>query len=128
VNGTHLVFQYSHSSTSIMALNFPGRVLTRLPSTPVLTVSVRQLNANRSAVTRTKREVFLRKYPTLTVLPNGATITVKYHEPRQIIKLPVKFEECSVEKQKYIRLLRQPKTAKDDVKEINSTFDPRKYL
>jgi len=91
-------------------------------------VPVRHLNANRSAVTRTKREVFLRKYPTLTVLPNGATITVEYHEPRQIIKLPVQFEECSLEKQKYIRLMRQPKAAQDNVKEISSTFDPRKYL
>jgi len=90
--------------------------------------SVRHLNANRSAVTRTKRELFTRRYPTLTVLPNGATVTVKYHEPRQIIKLPVKFEECSVEMQKYLRLLRQPKSTQENVKEIKTTFDPRKYL
>jgi len=91
-------------------------------------IGVRHLNANRSAVTRTKRALFMRKFPTLTVLPNGATITIKYPEPRKIIKLPVKFEECTPEKQKYIRLLRQPKNDQRDVKEIKNTFDPRKYL
>ena len=50
-------------------------------------IGVRHLNANRSAVTRTKRELFMRKFPTLTVLPNGATITIKYPEPRRIIKV-----------------------------------------
>ena len=43
-------------------------------------------------------------------------------------QLPVKFEECSVEMQKYLRLLRQPKSTQENVKEIKTTFDPRKYL
>lgn len=90
--------------------------------------TVRNLNANRAVVTKTHRNVYLRTYPTLTVLPNGATITTKYHEPRRIVKLPVNFEECSLEKQKYIRLMRQPKTNKEKEKEIVTTFDPRKYL
>merc|ERR1711973_100187 len=83
--------------------------------------SVRHLNANRAVVTKTHRKLYMRTYPTLTVLPNGATITTKYHEPRRIIQLPVKFEECSLEKQKYIRLLRQPKATKETQKEITTT-------
>ena len=48
---------------------------------------IRNLNANRAIVTKIKRTTYCRKYPTLVVLPDGSTITVKYHEPREIIKV-----------------------------------------
>ena len=47
--------------------------LCPLPST--LTMPVRQLNANRCAVTKVKRSRYTRQYPTLAVLPDGSTIT-----------------------------------------------------
>ena len=52
-----------------------------------LTQQVRHLNANRAMVTRIKRNVFEKKYPTMLVRPDGSTVTVKYHAPRQIIKV-----------------------------------------
>lgn len=89
---------------------------------------VRYLNANRAVITRAKRPIYTRRYPTLVVLPDGATITTNYHEPRRIIKLPVKFDECSPEMQKYIRLMRQPKVIEEKEADIVTSFDPRKYL
>lgn len=110
-----------------MALNSTFQLVSK--TSPLLwSQSVRNLNANRAVVTKIRRNVFPRKYPTLTVLPDGATITTKYHEPRRIIMLPVKFDDCSLEKQKYIRLMRQPKTNHQSEQEIVTTFDPRKYL
>lgn len=89
---------------------------------------IRNLNANRAVVTKIKRSTYCRKYPTMLALPDGSTITTKYHEPREIIKLPVVFEECSVEQQKRIRLMRQPRGTSKAKEEFTSTFDPLKYL
>ena len=44
-------------------------------------------NSNVAAVTRTKRIVYPRTYPTLLVYPDGSTITIRYKEPRKIIKV-----------------------------------------
>ena len=43
-------------------------------------------------------------------------------------QLPVKFEECSVEQQKRIRLMRTPRKTEESKEEYVSTFDPLKYL
>lgn len=88
----------------------------------------RNFNANRAVVTKIKRNTYCRKYPTLLVQPDGSTITINYHEPREIIKLPVVFEECSPEQQKKIRLMRQPRGSTKAKEELVSTFDPLKYL
>jgi len=89
---------------------------------------IRNFNANRAVVTKIKRTTYCRKYPTLLVQPDGSTITINYHEPREIIKLPVKFEECSPEQQKRIRLMRQPRGVTKTKEELVTTFDPLKYL
>ena len=52
-----------------------------------LIVSSRFLSSNRCAVTRVKRETFTRTYDTLMVLPDGATITVRYPQPREIVRV-----------------------------------------
>ena len=38
------------------------------------------------SVLQVKRELYLRTYDTTMVLPDGATIRVRYPEPRQIIR------------------------------------------
>ena len=48
---------------------------------------IRNFNANRAVVTKIKRTTYCRKYPTLLVQPDGSTITINYHEPREIIKV-----------------------------------------
>lgn len=95
---------------------------------PIAFEQVRNLNANRVVVTKIKRATYCRKYPTLLVKPDGSTITIKYHEPREIIKLPVIFENCTPEQQKRIRLMRQPRGAIKTKDEFVPTFDPLKYL
>lgn len=49
--------------------------------------SVRCFNSSVSSVTKIHRATYARTYPVVVVLPNGATINVKYHEPRKIIKV-----------------------------------------
>ena len=53
--------------------------------------SVRHFNANRAVVTKIKRNLYERTYPTVLVLENGATIDVKYSEPRMLIRYSSKF-------------------------------------
>jgi len=50
-------------------------------------VQTRQLNANRTAVTKIGRQVYARTYPTILVQQDGSTYTIKYKEPRKIIKV-----------------------------------------
>lgn len=49
--------------------------------------TVRAFNSNASAITKIHRATYARTYPVVVVLPNGATINVKYHEPRKIIQV-----------------------------------------
>ena len=44
------------------------------------------------------------------------------------LQLPIDFEACSVAKQKFIKLGRQPKSAVETDEEITTTFDPLKYV
>ena len=44
------------------------------------------------------------------------------------LQLPVKFDECTPEQQKQIRLMRLPKGASKTKEEFVATFDPLKYL
>lgn len=48
---------------------------------------IRYLNAWSASITRPHRLTYKRLYPTLIVNPDGSTINVRYHEPRQIIKV-----------------------------------------
>lgn len=54
---------------------------------------VRCFNSSVSSVTKIHRAIYARTYPVVVVLPNGATINVKYHEPRKIIKVSDRHRE-----------------------------------
>jgi len=88
----------------------------------------RALNANRCVVTKTKRATFARLYPTVGVLPDGSTITVKYPEPRHLIRFPINLEDASEEEKKKIQLLRRPKQKLIVEEDKGAKFDPRKYV
>jgi len=90
--------------------------------------TIRQLNANRCVVTKIKRTTFARLHPTTAVLPDGSTINVKYSEPRQLIRFPLKLEEATEEEKRKIQLLRRPKQKLIHVEEKGTKFDPRKYV
>ena len=83
-----------------------------------------------SQVYKAKRELFARLYPTTMVFKDGSTITVRFHEPRQIIKMPVTLEDCVNQSDKVAWQIRRRElkdeyrdTDKDDVK-----FDAKKYI
>lgn len=48
---------------------------------------VRCISSSSASVTKIHRAVYTRTYPTIVVLPNGASINVRYSEPRKIIKV-----------------------------------------
>ena len=56
------------------------------------------------------------------------SISINFHSHFLIFQLPVKFEECSPEQQKRIRLMRQPRGVTKTKEELVTTFDPLKYL
>lgn len=43
--------------------------------------------SNRAVISRINRRVYARTYPTTLVYPDGSTVTIRYPEPRQIIKV-----------------------------------------
>ncbi|XP_059078806.1 large ribosomal subunit protein mL55-like [Tigriopus californicus] len=91
----------------------------------------RSLNANRAVVTKIGRTIYERTYPdTLMVKPDGSTIRIRYHIPRQIIKLPFDIQESSMADLKRIKALRTQREKKTDVGEDLKVkaFDPLDYL
>jgi len=93
------------------------------------TVFKNWLSSNTASIARINRRQYLRQYPTLLVNPDGSTITIRYHEPRKIIKLPLDLSKFSEEERKVLLERRKPKTTvklEEDVDEIS--FDSQKYL
>jgi len=64
----------------------------------------------------------------MMVLPNGATINVRYPEPRRLIKLPFDITSLSDAEQKLRMAKRQPKTEIRLEEELDVDFDASKYL
>lgn len=88
----------------------------------------RSFNSNRAVVTRVKRNLFSRLFPTTLVNPDGSTVRIKYPTPRILVKLPLDFTKLDSEMQRKIRLLRQPTGVKEKKQEIKVAFDPLKYV
>lgn len=83
-----------------------------------------------SQVYKANRELFARLYPTTLVFKDGSTISIRFHEPRQIIKMPITLDDCINQAEKNAWQIRRRPTQdkqvdadKDDVK-----FDAKKYL
>ncbi|XP_045160020.2 39S ribosomal protein L55, mitochondrial-like isoform X2 [Mercenaria mercenaria] len=97
-------------------------VCSQLPS-----IQNERYNSNRTSITRTKTAHYVRTYPTLLVLPDGSSITVRYEKPRRIIKLPVDLSTLTdQEKEARIMIFNPPK--KTEVKEdIEDDFNVNEY-
>lgn len=48
---------------------------------------VRYVSSKTAAITKIHRTVYCRMYPTLLAQSDGSTIRVRYHEPREIIRV-----------------------------------------
>jgi large subunit ribosomal protein L55 len=66
-------------------------------------------------------------YPTLLVYPDGSTVTIRYKEPRAIIKLPIDLSKLS-EAERAARLeKRKPKKKVVIEEDIDDSFDVNRY-
>ncbi|XP_022128101.1 39S ribosomal protein L55, mitochondrial [Pieris rapae] len=88
----------------------------------------RYLNNNVASITKIHREIYTRMYPTKVVLPNGASINIRYHEPRKIIKLPLDLSLLSDEERKIRLDRRKPKKKVKIAETIEDNFNAKKYL
>ena len=50
----------------------------------------KMLNCHRASLGKVGRAVYTQMYPTKLVQPDGSSFTVRYHEPRKIIKVNTK--------------------------------------
>lgn len=90
----------------------------------------------RASLNRIKRPAYARLYPVTLVKPDGSSITIKYHEPISIIKLPYDLNLLSDIDRKR-RMLKRQMSGKTDKKQASlneeiidktTKFDPKKYL
>ncbi|XP_069109583.1 large ribosomal subunit protein mL55-like isoform X1 [Argopecten irradians] len=86
-----------------------------------------QTISSRTSLTRYRRRVYVRQYPTTVVYPDGSTITVRYKEPRKLITLPVDLTELSEEEAKAVISKRTPRKKITVVEEYDDDFDANKY-
>ncbi|XP_059062166.1 large ribosomal subunit protein mL55 [Achroia grisella] len=88
----------------------------------------RYLSNNVACITKMHREVYSRMYPTRVVLPDGASIIVRYHEPRNIIKLPLNLSLLSEEDRRIRLERRKPKKKVKITDDVEDNFNANKYL
>ncbi|GFS37243.1 39S ribosomal protein L55, mitochondrial [Nephila pilipes] len=54
-------------------------------------------NSNRTCIVKIGREKYCRMYPVTVVNSDGSSITIRYHEPRKIINLPMDTSQLTPE-------------------------------
>merc|ERR1712106_710036 len=69
-----------------------------------------KINAHRASIARVGRLTYTRMYPTTLVLSDGSSFTIRYHEPRKIIKLPLDLATLTEMERKKRLDARKPKT------------------
>lgn len=97
-----------------------------LATTPART-GIREAS-NMASISRVKRATCVRQYPTVLVQPDGSTLTVRYHEPRYLIKMPLRFEELTPEQQQVVLVKRKPPEVVVVQEELEDNFDSHQYL
>ncbi|XP_050436459.1 39S ribosomal protein L55, mitochondrial [Adelges cooleyi] len=88
----------------------------------------RPFSSNSASITKIHRKIYPQHYLTKIVKPDGSSFTVRYHEPRMIIKLPLDLNLISEEEKKRRIEARRPKKKVKIVEELNDSFDRSKYL
>ncbi|XP_021350551.1 39S ribosomal protein L55, mitochondrial-like [Mizuhopecten yessoensis] len=86
-----------------------------------------QTMSSKTSLTRCRRKIYVRQYPTTVVYPDGSTITVRYKEPRKLITLPINVSELSEEEANAVILKRTPRKKIKVVEEFEDDFDSSAY-
>ncbi|BET02489.1 Mitochondrial ribosomal protein L55 [Nesidiocoris tenuis] len=89
---------------------------------------VRELSSATAFVTRPHRRDYLLTYPTKLVYADGSSVTIRYHEPRQIITLPLDISTLSEEEAKARLEKRKPKSKVQVKEEEVSRFNANRYV
>ncbi|XP_022918310.1 large ribosomal subunit protein mL55 [Onthophagus taurus] len=97
-------------------------------SLKILLNQIRNLNSLSATITKPHRKNYLRTYPTLMVNTDGSTYTIRYHEPRQIITLPINIWTLSEAERKERLDRRKPKKKVKIEDDLEDDFDSKKYL
>ncbi|XP_057364935.1 large ribosomal subunit protein mL55-like [Daphnia carinata] len=104
-----------------------SQYLTKFRFSVPLIVQTRQLNGHRASIASIGRAIYVRTYPTMLVQPDGSTITIRYKEPRGIIKLPADLSSLSEAERQRRLMLRKPKKKVKIEEDIEDTFDENSY-
>ncbi|KAL5969230.1 39S ribosomal protein L55 mitochondrial [Taenia solium] len=119
---------YRHQAVS-MALQVP-RLRTLFRPLHFLCTKVPYYpSSTRVCLTRVNRELYGRMYPVHLALPNGATIRIRYREPRHVLQLPLDLDECD-EEERTRRLLRRKPRERLELQEdigFEDSFDATAY-
>ncbi|KAI4461618.1 39s ribosomal protein l55 mitochondrial [Holotrichia oblita] len=91
-------------------------------------VQCRYLNSLAAIFTRPHRLNYMKKYPTLIINTDGSSFTVRYDEPRQIIKLPINIWTLSEAERKLRLDQRKPKKKVKIEDDLDDSYDSRRYL
>ncbi|XP_059609026.1 large ribosomal subunit protein mL55 [Phlebotomus argentipes] len=89
----------------------------------------RSISSTTAGITKIHRGVYARMYnPTVVVLPDGSSFNIRYHEPREIIRLPLDLSTLSEEERKMRLDRRKPKKKIRVYDELEDSFSSQKYL
>ncbi|KAL3868802.1 hypothetical protein ACJMK2_041561 [Sinanodonta woodiana] len=86
-----------------------------------------RFNCNRASISRLNRSLYQRMYPTMVVLPDGSTISVRYNEPRRIIRLPLDLSKLTSEQLAARQKRKSPKRIAVLEEDDDVQFDANKY-
>ncbi|VVC92858.1 unnamed protein product [Leptidea sinapis] len=103
-------------------------IMNRTKSQVFQCVCTRDINNSVCSIAKIHREIYTRLYPTKVVLPNGASINIRYHEPRKIIKLPLDLSLLTEEEKKARLERRKPKRKVKITETIEDNYNAKKYL
>ncbi|CAD5111236.1 unnamed protein product [Dimorphilus gyrociliatus] len=84
-------------------------------------------NSHRTDIVRTNRSVYPRTYPVTLVQSDGSTTTIRYAEPRKIIKLPLDLEKVSATVKEERLRLRRPKQKLIIQEDVDVDFNVEDY-
>ncbi|XP_031640825.1 39S ribosomal protein L55, mitochondrial [Contarinia nasturtii] len=102
--------------------------LSILTNLPCKYQHIRNVSSATASITKTHRIFYCRHYPTTLVNPDGSTLTIRYHEPRKIIHLPLDLTLLTEEERKLRLERRKPSVVLKVEDDLDDNFSAKKYL